>query len=166
MYDCSWEPGEVDGGYSGGRGTPTAVAPVAASESTARWGSQVAADEEAFRWFKLALVRPEDLGDGFRTSAALNNAAEIRGAHNVQPNEVAAAYLQGLWTCSLQQAAGILRTSVDELAQPPLHVVIGVPANWSPDALLRLRHVVRRAGIPGPSPRSTVEFLSEPDAAA
>lgn len=166
VYDCSWEPGEVDGGYSGGRGAPTAAAPVAGSENTARWGFQVTADEEAFRWFKLALVRPEHLGDGFRTSAALNNARDIRRAHTVQPNEVAAAYLRGLWTCSLQQAAGILHMSVDGLARLPLHVVIGVPANWSPDALLRLRGVVRDAGIPGQSQWSTVEFLSEPDAAA
>ncbi len=55
--------------------------------------------------------------------------------------------------------------SVDQLVQFPLHVVIGVPANWSPDALLRLREVVGYDGIPGQSPRSTLEFLSEPDAA-
>ena len=42
-----------------------------------------------------------------------------------------------------------------------------MPANWSADALFRLREAVDSAGISGLwcRPQSTIEFLAEPEAA-
>ncbi len=57
-YDCTWTFRSPDGSYRGAIQAPTDVADVVG------WGLQVTADEEAFRWFKLALARPEGLGDG------------------------------------------------------------------------------------------------------
>jgi hypothetical protein len=128
----------------------------------------VNADEEAFRWFKLALVHPEYLGHGFQVSTVLNDERQLRGEEGVRPSELAAVYLRELWTSSLHRTAELLDTTADELVlSTPFHVVIGVPANWSPDTLFRLREAVNSAGIPGPCwrPQSTVEFLSEPEAA-
>jgi hypothetical protein len=147
--------------------TPTCITG-AADGGHPRWGWQVSPDEEAFRWFKLALAHPEDLGADFQTSAALEDARRTRQARNMCPKQVAADYLRALWDSSLRQAARDLDTSVAQLGQATLHVVIGVPASWLPDAQLRLREAVAKAGIPGPRshPQSTLEFLSEAEAAA
>lgn len=174
-----WHPGgwndpavSLDcGGFDRGLGvppqTPTCITG-AADGGQPRWGWQVSPEEEAFRWFKLALAHPEDLGADFQTSAALEDARRTRQARNMCPEQVAADYLRALWDSNLQYAASRLGSSVDQLAQATLHVVIGVPASWLPDAQLRLREAVAKAGIPGPRshPQSTLEFLSEAEAAS
>jgi hypothetical protein len=145
---------------------PTRLALDAAHCGHSRWGFQVSADEEAFRLFKLALMHPEYVSDTIHDSAALQNARRVRRFYCMPPGEVAALFLRELWATSLQQAAVELRMTLDQLAQIPFHVVIGVPANWSPDVLFRLREAVSRAGIPDPRhPQSTAGFFSEPEAA-
>ncbi len=163
----SFDGGEPDQGLGLTPHTPTCITS-AADGGQPLWGWQANLDEEAFRWFKLALAHPEDLGTDFQTSAALEDARRTRLARNACPKQVAADYLRALWDSSLRRAADYLNTPVARLARATFHVVMGVPASWPPDAQLRLREAVAKAGIPGPRshPQSTLEFLSEAEASS
>ena len=78
--------------------------------------------------------------------------------------EVTEAFLRELWTASLTQAAHELDMTINELEGTPLLVSMGVPANWSRDAVRDLWEATGLAGIPGPHAQSDFSFLSEPEA--
>ena len=142
--------------------TPTCIA-IAAGHGQGFWGTQVDTDEEAFRLIKLAVMHPEYLDDSFQDSAALEDARRIRRFNHRTPSDLIWDYLGKIWTSSLEAAARHLGVPAEKLSLVAQHVVIGIPTNWPPDAVTRLRDVVKTAGIEGG--RTTVQFLSEPEAA-
>ena len=142
--------------------SPTCIA-IAAGHGQGFWGTQVDTDEEAFRLIKLAVMHPEYLNDSFQDSAALEDARRIRRFYHRTPSDLIWDYLGKIWTSSLEAAARHLGVSADKMILLAQHVVIGIPTNWPPDAVTRLRDAVKTAGIEGG--RTTVQFLSEPEAA-
>lgn len=130
------------------------------------WGIPLSLDEVALRWFKLALVHADDLPREVRDSAVYQEAEALRDSYGLSAATVTQTYLSGLWTYTLEMMAATEGITLAEVEKLTKHVVIGVPANWRPDALLRLREAAQRVGIPGPwQPRSTLDFFSEPEAA-
>ncbi len=119
-------------------------------------------NEEAFRLFKLAMIHPEDLKDSFRDSGALEVARRLRRSYHKSPRDVIWQYMAGIWTACLETAARHLGISTHEVDFLTKHIVIGIPTNWPPDALSRLRAAVDAVIS---SARSTVHFLPEPEAA-
>ena len=142
--------------------TPTCVA-IAAGHGQGRWGIQVDDDEEAFRLIKLAVMHPEYHNDSFQDSGALEDARRIRRSYHRTPSDLIWQYLGKLWASSLEAAARHLGIPTQQMALLAQHVVIGIPTNWPSDAVTRLREAVKNAGISGG--RTTVQFLSEPEAA-
>ncbi|GAB1311848.1 hypothetical protein MFIFM68171_02058 [Madurella fahalii] len=82
-------------------------------------------------------------------------------------SDIVVAYLRALWNRTLACVADRLGLTLEQLARSPLHVVLGVPAIWLPDTLLRLREAVDKAGILNPPQhqQQTVTFFSEPETA-
>jgi hypothetical protein len=120
----------------------------------------------ALRWFKLALVHADDLPREVRDSAVYQEAEALRDSYGLSAATVTQTYLSGLWTYTLEMMAATEGITLAEAEKLTKHVVIGVPANWRPDALLHLREAAQRVGIPGPwQPGSTLDFFSEPEAA-
>lgn len=92
------------------------------------------------------------------------NAQKLRNQHGVTAKDVTEAFLRELWTVSLARAARELGMTENELQETPLLVSMGVPANWSRDAVRDLRGAADLAGIPRFHPQSDFSFLSEPEA--
>jgi len=129
-----------------------------------RWGYSVSPnDDDAHRLVKLALLHPDQRPAGIYSSSHFNAELSLIEKQGQTAFDVAAALLRTLFTHGLSAMAKESRMTVEEVA---LHVVVGVPANWRPDARLRLLEAVHAAGIPGRRQTSTVDFFTEPQASA
>jgi hypothetical protein len=133
---------------------------------TIHWGHAITEDEDAIRWFKLLLLKDEDLQDDIRDSSFLNKAKTKLLELGITPEQAVADYLSLLWDhtmSSMKRARGA--GAVDGL---PLKVVLTVPAIWKPYAHEKMRNAARAAGILNPRPcgETTLKLVSEPEAAA
>ena len=130
-----------------------------------KWGYEITNDLDPIKWFKLLLLRPEDiLRDEIRDSDHLSHArAQLAEPGAPNPTQVVAAYLKKLWRHTLAQ----LRTRV-VLDSWPLRVGITVPAIWPHYAHSAMREAARLAGITAERDigLTTLDLIQEPEAAA
>ncbi|KAL8852862.1 MAG: hypothetical protein Q9221_002238 [Calogaya cf. arnoldii] len=130
------------------------------------WGYEIPSDADPIRWFKLLLLREEDLASELRVSEFL-----LRGRKMLRESEKTAVnliadYLRALWRHvldTIQKARG--KSVVEGLS---FNVVITVPAIWKDYARQGMEEAAREAGIldTRPAGPTTLTFAPEPEAAA
>ncbi|KAK1970942.1 actin-like ATPase domain-containing protein [Colletotrichum sublineola] len=146
---------------------PTAIL-YRGAQGAVSWGYDIPTEDisAAMRWFKLLLVDEADLPEKLRTSCQISTARKAVKDVNKDPVEVISSYIRHLWNHSIE-CIGI--SAGDELVNMcRFHVVITLPAIWPDYAKARMRRAAENAGILGerPAGETTLEFISEPEAAA
>ncbi|KZL84344.1 hsp70 family chaperone [Colletotrichum incanum] len=130
------------------------------------WGFNIHNDAEPIRWFKLLLLRDEDLPQELRDAEYVLRARKVLRELKKTPVELTADYLRCLWkhvVQSIEKERG--KSVVDGFA---FHVVLTVPAIWKNYARQAMEEAARKAGIldsrmAGPT---FLSFAPEPEAAA
>jgi molecular chaperone DnaK (HSP70) len=133
------------------------------------WGyatSEGTDGKEPLKWFKLLLLDDDDLPADVRESTHLKEARKYLETVNRSAVEIITLFLRHLWN----HALGVIRTEIGEslVKLSRFHVVITLPAIWPAYACARMREAARDAGSVKQSPggKSTLSFVSEPEAAA
>ncbi|KAI5864716.1 hypothetical protein GGS23DRAFT_561506 [Durotheca rogersii] len=130
------------------------------------WGYEVPPDDEPVRWFKLLLLKDEDLPPEMRKSKFILRAREVLRKTGKSAVDVVADYLRKLSQHTLET----IQRSRDESEVDALrfHIVITVPAIWKGYARQAMQEAAEKAGLlntrdAGPT---TLAFAPEPEAAA
>lgn len=129
-------------------------------------GYTIPPDADPIRWFKLLLLREEDLTADLRESEFLLRARKIIRESRKTAIDVIADYLRALWSHILETICKARGKSVIEALT--FHVVITVPATWKDYARQSMKKAAKKSGIldarhAGPT---TLNFAPEPEAAA
>lgn len=130
------------------------------------WGHSVPADVEPFRWFKLLLLRTEDVDPDLQQSEFLARTTRMMEESGKTPVSLVADYLRLFWAhilSAIERARG--ESVVEALA---IHVVITVPAIWKSYARRDMEEAAERAGILDVrmAGHTKLTFAPEPEAAA
>lgn len=130
------------------------------------WGYMIPLDADPIRWFKLLLLRDEDLGEELRASEFLLRGRKMLRESNKTATDLIADYLGALWRHILDTIHKARRKSVIEALA--FHVVITVPAIWKDYARQGMEEAARKSGIcdTRPAGPTTLAFAPEPEAAA
>ncbi|KUI58335.1 hypothetical protein VP1G_05585 [Cytospora mali] len=130
------------------------------------WGYEIPADADPVRWFKLLLLKTEDLEEDVRNSEWL-----VRGRRMMKENgktavDFVADYLRALWQHVIDTITRARGESVVEALS--FHVVITVPAIWKGYARQAMEDAAKKAGILDwrPAGKTSLSFAPEPEAAA
>ncbi|KAK7972504.1 hsp70 family chaperone [Apiospora saccharicola] len=131
------------------------------------WGFEVGNDCDPVRWFKLLLLKEEDLDPSLRSSEFV-----LRGRQHMRDEgktavELVADYLRALWCHILKSIAKARGEVVVDVSR--FHVVITVPAIWRPYARQTMRDAAEKAGILKKrmiAGDTCLSFVAEPEAAA
>ncbi|KAB8272950.1 hypothetical protein BDV30DRAFT_116736 [Aspergillus minisclerotigenes] len=130
------------------------------------WGYEVPLDSDPVRWFKLLLLKDEDMEKETRSSDFVilgRNMLRETGRSSV---ELISEYLRLLWAHTIQS---ISKSRGEELVEVlRFHVVITVPAIWKGYARQGMQEAVKKAGILAhrPAGETKLTFVPEPEAAA
>lgn len=129
------------------------------------WGYGVA-DNEAVEWFKLLLLDDADMDPKQRRSPQITKAKQLLQNAGKTPVQAVADYLRLLWkhaVMNIKRSFG--EATVEGL---PIRVVCTVPAVWTTNAVSRMREAAQESGILDyrPAGETTLDFVSEPEAAA
>lgn len=130
------------------------------------WGYDISDDVSAMQWFKLLVLRPDDVPVDVRQSSAFMNAKRMLKDSGKSAVDVIADYLRVFWKHVMDT---IVRERgefvVDALK---IHVVLTVPAIWKGYARQRMKKAALQAGIltPREAGPTTLSFAPEPEAAA
>ncbi len=92
------------------------------------WGYEVPSDADPVLWFKLLLLREEDLEEDLRQSDYYIRAKRKLRELNKTPTDIIADYLRALWQHTLNTIHKSRSKFV--IAALAFHVVITVPAIW------------------------------------
>jgi len=130
------------------------------------WGYDIPADGDPFRWFKLLLLRTEDLDLEVRKSDFVVRAKEMVEESGRTAVDLTTDYLRLLWEhimSTIERARG--EAVLESLA---IHVVITVPAIWKGYARQAMKDAAAASGIlnsrlAGPT---KLTLVPEPEAAA
>ncbi|TLS24218.1 hypothetical protein PpBr36_08383 [Pyricularia pennisetigena] len=129
-------------------------------------GFEVPSDAKPIKWFKLLLLKDEDVPSALRSSSILAQSRKFLKMHDKTAVDVIADYLRVLWKHTMDT---IVR-SRSELVVNALQfsVVLTVPAIWKGYARQAMEEAAKKAGIldkraAGPT---TLTFVPEPEAAA
>lgn len=135
-------------------------------EERLMWGYTVPPDADPIRWFKLLLLRDEDLTAQLRESEFLLRAHKIIRESQKTAIDLTADYLGALWRHILDTIYRARGKSVMEALK--FHVVITVPAIWKNYARQSMEEAARKSGIldTRPAGPTTLAFAPEPEAAA
>uniref|UniRef100_A0A8H7K210 Uncharacterized protein n=1 Tax=Bionectria ochroleuca TaxID=29856 RepID=A0A8H7K210_BIOOC len=131
------------------------------------WGYQVPfEDKDRFSWFKLLLLRDEDLPKEIKESEPLQRARQLLDKLGKTPVEVIADYLRKLWEHTLDIIAKARSSTLLDALK--FHVVLTVPASWKDYARRAMKDAAKRAGITSdrPAGETVLSFAMEPEAAA
>jgi hypothetical protein len=130
---------------------------------TGKWGYEVAPSMKPMRWFKMLLLREEDIGkDTIQDSVYVREARQQLRERGRSAENVVAIFLSKLWEHTLAQLGTKM---LDGL---PFKVAITVPAIWPPYAEEAMRRAAQAAGILEyrHAGDTTLELIQEPEAAA
>jgi hypothetical protein len=132
----------------------------------ATWGYSVPPDIEPFRWFKLLLLKDQDLKPEIRASKVLMDARRKLEESKKTATDLIGDYLAGLWTHILDTIERARSKSVLDALE--LHVVLTVPAIWPGYARSDMMEAAKKAGlfVYRPAGQTTLTFAPEPEAAA
>jgi hypothetical protein len=130
------------------------------------WGYEIPTDADPVKWFKLLLLKDEDLAPELRTSDFLVRARKMLREEDKSPTDFIADYLRLLWNYTLEKIESDRGSSVVDALK--FHVVLTVPAIWKPYARQGMEDAARQAGIlkARPAGPTTLSFAPEPEAAA
>lgn len=130
------------------------------------WGYGIPEDADPIRWFKLLLVKDEDLHPELRFSDYIVQGRKMMRDTNKTASDLIADYLRPFWKHTLYTIAKTYREEAMEALI--FKVVVTVPAIWKDYARKGMMEAIEKAGIfetrlAGPT---TVIFAPEPEAAA
>lgn len=130
------------------------------------WGYGVPSDADPACWFKLLLLKDEDIDEELRSSVFLRRARRTLRDNNKSAGDAVADYLRPFWRHvveSITRDRGEL--VIDTMT---FHVVITVPAIWKDYARDRMAAAAQKAGILAhrAAGQTTLTFAPEPEAAA
>ncbi|KAM0424775.1 hypothetical protein ACHAPT_010085 [Fusarium lateritium] len=109
------------------------------------WGYSIPADKDALKWFKLLLLKDDDIPADVLASKQLATARRLQEATNKDPIDIIACFLQKLWNHAIES---IKRSIGDELLnKSKFHVAITLPATWPPYAQKRMKQAASLSGI-------------------
>ncbi|KAK0747241.1 hypothetical protein B0T21DRAFT_446196 [Apiosordaria backusii] len=131
--------------------------------ATGKWGYEVTPQMKPIKWFKLLLLKDQDIiRDEIRNSRPLKDAQQQIKARGMTPTEVVGLYLKKLWAHTYKKLGEML--VIDSL---PLRVAITVPAIWPPYAEQAMREAAKIAGITVDRDigATTLDLIQEPEAA-
>jgi hypothetical protein len=130
------------------------------------WGYDVPMNEEPLRWFKLLLLRTEDLPPKFRKSEYFVRARDMMEKSGKTVQTLITDYLHLLWEHIMSEIKRELGPTV--LNSLAIQVVITVPAIWKGYARQTMANAVERSGILDYRERGATKFsfVPEPEAAA
>lgn len=132
------------------------------------WGYGIDPQDEPLRWFKLLLLKEDDLQDDVRNSEHLKRTRQMLKSLGKSAVDVVADYLRALWEHTIK----IIQRERGEggVAGLPFKVALTVPAIWEqyPYTQNSMWQAARKAGILdqrdiGPT---TFQLVPEPEAAA
>jgi hypothetical protein len=129
-----------------------------------KWGFEITPDMKPMKWFKLLLLKEDDIiSEEIRNSELLQHAkAQLRSPNAPTATVIVGKYLRKLW----QHAYSELKSRLD-IDSLPLRVAITVPAIWPPYAYKAMRDAAEIAGILDERGigRTTLDLVQEPEAA-
>lgn len=130
------------------------------------WGFDIPIDVEPIRWFKLLLLKDEDLAPEIRESEFLLRSRKALRKLVKSPVDVIADYLRVLW--SHIQDTIIKSRGKSVVNALTFHVVLTVPAIWKQYARQDMEKAAKQAGILEPrfAGPTQLTFAPEPEAAA
>ncbi|KAF3006150.1 hypothetical protein E8E14_006879 [Neopestalotiopsis sp. 37M] len=135
-------------------------------DSKTHWGFDVPVDADPVRWFKLLLLKDEDVEADVKSSEPLLRARKMLKENERSAIDLIADYLRQLWQHVIQS----IEASRGEVIVGALrfHIVITVPAIWKIYARQGMQEAAKLAGLldrrsAGPT---TLSFVPEPEAAA
>jgi molecular chaperone DnaK (HSP70) len=136
-----------------------------------KWGFNIPAGKKPLRWFKLLLLREEDLKPPYidtavRNSAYIKETKEMLSKLHKSAEDVVADYLGLLWKTVLEAIRTVLGAAMDG---QPLRVVLTFPAIWPVYAQHRMKAAAETAGILDPrigAEPTKLHLCAEPEAAA
>ncbi|KAI1204683.1 uncharacterized protein F4807DRAFT_454509 [Annulohypoxylon truncatum] len=130
------------------------------------WGYLVPKDGDPVRWFKLLLVKEEDLAPSLRSAEFVLRARQFLRVEEKTAVDLVADYLRCLWTHTLETIAKSRGQAVVDALR--FHVVITVPAIWKGYARQDMKQAARNAGILDDrlAGETSLSFVPEPEAAA
>ncbi|RYP67404.1 hypothetical protein DL770_008631 [Monosporascus sp. CRB-9-2] len=130
------------------------------------WGYEIPADADPVRWFKLLLLKEEDLDPELRLSEFLLRGRKMLRENDKTATDLIADYLRALWKHVLDTISKSRGESVVDAL--PFHVVITVPAIWKGYARQGMEEAAKKSGILDrrPAGNTSLTFAPEPEAAA
>ncbi|KAL2820152.1 hypothetical protein BDW59DRAFT_164765 [Aspergillus cavernicola] len=132
---------------------------------TTSWGYAIPEDADPIRWFKLLLLKNEDLKEDVQSSEFYLLAKEKVRSENLRPVDLVADYLRLLWEHTLR----VIEKSRGAQFLPALryHIVITVPAIWKGYARQSMEEAANMAGLLAPRDigKTRLSFVLEPEAA-
>ncbi|KAL4864901.1 hypothetical protein BDV12DRAFT_200620 [Aspergillus spectabilis] len=130
------------------------------------WGYEIPDDADPVRWFKLLLVKDEDLSEETRSSEFILRGRKMLKETGKTAVGLISDYLRLLWDHIIET----VKKSRGEYVIDALrfHVVITVPAIWKGYARQGMEEAARQAGIlvSRPAGETVLSFVPEPEAAA
>ncbi|KAJ6779670.1 hypothetical protein PWT90_02718 [Aphanocladium album] len=134
------------------------------------WGYTIPPEKDVLRWFKLLLLKEEDLPKSVVDSPHFQQAVSQLKKLKVSAVDLVACFLKSLWAHCMENITRALGPG--EVSKCKIHFVMTMPAIWPHYVQDRMRHAADIAGMlierdskPALS-KSTLQFLSEPEAAA
>ncbi|OAA68266.1 hsp70 family chaperone [Niveomyces insectorum RCEF 264] len=130
------------------------------------WGYDIPADADPVQWFKLLLLKDEDLGYELRNSEYVRRCRRMLEDTGKTATDLVADYLRLLWEHVIDT---ICRDRGDAAVDGmTFHVVLTVPAIWKGYARQRMEDAVAQAGILDrrAAGKTELSFVTEPEAAA
>ncbi|KAM0738809.1 hypothetical protein ACQRIT_006546 [Beauveria bassiana] len=133
------------------------------------WGYNVPADKDVVRWFKLLLLEEVDLPSAVVEDPQYREVRKQQERLKVCPIELVGCFLRSLWNHCMKNITRALGS--DEVASCKIHIVMTVPAIWPHYVQARMKSAAGLAGMlqersTSSALETTLEFLSEPEAAA
>ncbi|CAG7561921.1 unnamed protein product [Fusarium equiseti] len=128
-------------------------------------GFDIDSDTDPIKWFKLLILKDEDLTPELRSSEFLLRARQMMRQNEKTPYKLISDYLRMLWKHTLNTITKDRGSAVDALQ---FHVVITVPAIWKDYARQHMMEAAKKAGILDrrAAGRTRLTFVPEPEAAA
>ncbi|KAJ5696743.1 hypothetical protein N7536_007155 [Penicillium majusculum] len=148
------------------REEPKAPTELLYEDEKVMWGYGIPHDGDPVRWFKLLLLRDEDMTEEQRQSEPLLRARKLMRETGKTATDLVADYLRLLWEHTMETIHRFRSKSV--ISALTFHVVITVPAIWKDYARKAMEEAAKKAGILQARPigPTTLTFVPEPEAAA
>ncbi|KAF0637248.1 hypothetical protein FPSE5266_20301, partial [Fusarium pseudograminearum] len=128
-------------------------------------GFEIDGDTDPIKWFKLLLLKEEDLPTELKSSEFILRARKMMRENDKTAIQVISDYLRMIWKHTLQT---IMRDRGSAVEALQFHVVITVPAIWKDYARQYMTEAAKKAGILNfrTAGKTRLTFAPEPEATA